>query len=100
MNEDDIYRSSTQFRHWSFTRESLDNLRESTNSLAAARVKDAIQRRRAEGGDPETQGEGEVDCLTVEEEQRLVSYYCMQAMEFADFCGFPTAVKVEKSSNH
>ena len=95
MNEDDIYRSSTQFRFWSFTEESLYELRSKTNALAAARVKDAIQRLRAANAeDSHAKNEDEVDCLSVQEEQKLVSFYCMQAMEFADFCGFPTVVKV------
>lgn len=36
----------------------------------------------------------EIDCLTVDEEQKLVGYYCIRTMEFADFCEFPTNVKV------
>lgn len=35
-----------------------------------------------------------VDCLTVEEEQKLVGYYCIQAIKLADFCDFPSNVKV------
>ena len=90
MDEDDVYRTSTQFRYWSYTPESLEEVRARTNSAAAARVRDAIQRlRKGPDGNDEA-----VDCLTVEEEQKLVSFYCMQAMEFADFCGFPTIVKV------
>ena len=94
MDEDDVYRSSTQFRYWSFTRESLDKLRASTNASASARVKDAIRRLHLQEAPETAHAEEEVDCLSVDEEQKLVSFYCMQAMEFADFCGFPTAVKV------
>ncbi len=36
----------------------------------------------------------EIDCLTVEEEQKLVEYYSVKAMGLADFCSFPTNVKV------
>ena len=98
MDEDDVYRSSTQFRYWSFTQDALDKLRASTNALAAARVKDAIKRLHVQEAHGEPSGEEEIDCLSVDEEQKLVSFYCMQAMEFADFCGFPTAVKVETLS--
>ena len=96
MNEDDIYRSSTQFRLWSFGKQTLADLRSSTNSLAAIRVRDALKRLRCESGSGSGSGSDDdtVDCLTVEEEQRLVGYYCAQAMDFSDFCGFPTAVKV------
>ena len=94
MNEDDLYRSSTQYRYWSFTQEALDRLRKSTNAQAAARVKDAISRLQSQGQNVAGQSPDEIDCLTVDEEQKLVSFYCIQAMEFADFCGFPTVVKV------
>ena len=36
----------------------------------------------------------EVDCLSVEEELKLVGFYCVKTMQFADFCEFPTNVKV------
>ena len=101
--EDVIYRNSTQYRLWSFTEESLASLRSTTNSLAATRVKDAIQRLHPEKGSGESPKEDGskqeldqrvVDCLTVEEEQKLVSFYCVKAMDFADHCEFPTNVKV------
>ena len=97
MTEDEIYRTSTQYRLWSFTEESLVSLRSTTNSLAATRVRAAIQRSHSnnEEGDRSTEGEDEqTDYLTVEEEQKLVGFYCVKAMDFADFCDFPTNVKV------
>lgn len=107
MTEDDIYRTSTQYRLWSFTRESLASLRSTTNASAADGVRAAIQNQRTgrvgsvttkEGSDDKPSDPAkEVDCLTVEEEQRLVGFYCVKAMQFADFCEFPTNVKVVKS---
>lgn len=111
MTEDDIYRTSTQYRLWSFTPESLASLRSTTNSLAADRVRAAIKRLRqsqssgtggptaaGNGGESEqveqAQEQSVVDCLSVEEEKKLVGYYCSRAMELADFCDFPTNVKV------
>ena len=108
MTEDDIYRASTQYRLWSFTPESLASLRSTTNSLAADGVRTAIHRLnliRAEADAQSASGHGqdpplqsnfsrEVDCLTVEEEQKLVGFYCIQTIKFADFCDFPTNVKV------
>lgn len=104
MTEDDLYRTSTQYRLWSFTRESLASLRSSTNAAAADGVRAAIQNQRTGQAESLTTKEGsngkssdaakEVDCLTVEEEQRLVGFYCVKAMQFADFCEFPTNVKV------
>lgn len=107
MTEDDIYRTSTQYRLWSFTRESLASLRSTTNAAAADGVRAAIQNQRTGPAGSITTKEGsngespdaakEVDCLTVEEEQRLVGFYCVTAMDFADFCEFPTNVKVVKT---
>ena len=107
MTEDEIYRTSTQYRLWSYTEESLASLRSTTNELAVVRVKDAIQRvqsakkeivRKQSEGSQNSLEQGDVDCLTVEEEQKLISFYCIRAMEVADFCDFPTNVKVRDNS--
>ena len=98
LSEDEIYRSSTQYRFWSYTPESLASLRSTTNSIAAAHVKDAIARRHAKaqntGAESATTATPTVDCLTVDEELKLVLYYCSTALQLADFCDFPTHVKV------
>ncbi|KAL6713218.1 hypothetical protein ACLMJK_009339 [Lecanora helva] len=95
LTEDDIYRTSTQYRLWSFTKASLESLRSTTNATAADGVRVAIKKRRPEHAkaDQDDKSSAEVDCLTVEEEQRLVGYYCLKAMQFADFAGLPTNVK-------
>ncbi|KAI9730011.1 MAG: hypothetical protein M1834_006209 [Cirrosporium novae-zelandiae] len=104
--EDDIYRTSTQYRLWSFTPESLASLRSSTNELAAEHVREAIKRAReshdttaqaaspANGidgepiiGQDQENGDGskeEIECLAVEEEQKLVGFYCQKCLELAD----------------
>ena len=108
MTEDDIYRTSTQYRLWSFTPNALASLRSTTNSLAADRVRAAIKRLRQSqtsstdapaahgqsGEAKQVQEQNVVECLSVEEEKMLVGYYCSKAMELADFCDFPTNVKV------
>lgn len=108
MTEDELYRTSTQYRLWSFTPQTLASLRSTTNELAVEGVKSAIQSKRAEArGEGGENGERakarsaspEIDCLTVEEEQRLVGYYCLKTMEFANFCDFPTNVMVLPTSN-
>ena len=99
--EDEIYRTSTQYRLWSFTPESLASLRVTTNSVAAEGVRaavhslrlrkiDGFQENDAQNGN----GEEEVDCLTVEEEQKLLGWYCLKTIEFVDFCEYSTNVKV------
>lgn len=75
-------------------------MRSTTNSLAADGVRTAIRSlnlkkaNEAGGNGLESNASREVDCLTVEEEQKLVGYYCIRMMDFADFCEFPTNVKV------
>ena len=105
MTEDELYRTSTQYRLWSYTPESLASQRATTNAAAADGVKAAIRALDAsKATHAEDEGEAisaaqgseetrEVDCLTVEEEQKLVEYYCTMAIKFADFCEFPTNVK-------
>lgn len=105
MTEDDIYRSSTQYRLWSFTPESLSAQRLHTNALAAEGVRAAIRSLSLARAVANTQADDSrkellanhseaVDCLSVEEEQKLMGYYCIQAIKLADFCDFPTNVKV------
>lgn len=107
MLEDERYRTSSQYRDWSFTPASLLDLRTITNQNAAARVREAVQRIRearalssAAASETETGRansaipEGEVDCLTVEEELKLVAFYCRQTIQLGDHLNVPTDVKV------
>ncbi|KAL8690892.1 MAG: hypothetical protein Q9218_003763 [Villophora microphyllina] len=99
MTEDDIYRTSTQYRLWSFTPESLASLRATTNATAAESVKAAIQSLKMGTDDEKVSQDGQVDlgvgvdCLTIEEEQKIVSYYCLQTLALVDHCKYPTNVK-------
>ncbi|KAJ5933832.1 hypothetical protein N7454_006161 [Penicillium verhagenii] len=100
MIEDDIYRTSSQFRLWSYTASSLSALRDKTNIIASARVRAALQRARSAlpsatpsaagtpqpGSDNEAgkQSEKEIECLTPEEELVLVRYYCEKTLELGE----------------
>ena len=108
MIEDELYRASTQYRLWSFTPEKLASLRANTNAVAAEHVKAAIKRRResrsqlssrdvsetpsAATSDTENNGvsggpvripktDKEVECLTAEEEKKLIDYYCSNCLQ-------------------
>lgn len=107
MSEDERYRTSTQYRLWSYSPSSLHSLRSKTNSIAASRVRAAVQRLRearatSSNNDSEAENgrsvstipEGEVDCLTVEEELKLVAFYCRQTIQLGDHLKVPTDVKV------
>ncbi|KAJ5908352.1 hypothetical protein N7495_001034 [Penicillium taxi] len=99
MIEDDIYRTSSQFRLWSYTQASLQSLRASTNIIASERVRIALQRTRelqsatsSAAGTPQPGSDNEVkkqdekgiDPLTPEEELILVRYYCEQTLKLGE----------------
>ncbi|KAL4874752.1 cyclin-like protein [Aspergillus karnatakaensis] len=101
MIEDDFYRTSSQFRLWSFTDESLRSVRQNTNSLASDRVRVALRKARearqsansSAAGTPnpnvsdvdnKPKEEADIECLTPEEEQDLVRYYCEQIVQLGE----------------
>ncbi|ORY17636.1 cyclin-like protein [Clohesyomyces aquaticus] len=106
LTEDDLYRTSTQFKHWSFTPSQLAAQRLQTNIQASERVKAAVQRQRAQRAkqlDPASASESdrngtpvpldrEVNCLTVAEEKKLVDTFCEKAIELGGFFKFPIEV--------
>ncbi|KAK8257506.1 cyclin-like protein [Phyllosticta capitalensis] len=98
LSEDEIYRSSTQYRLWSFTPEKLQSLRSSTNAAAAERVKANIKRFRdtkaADGNGDRNGADGtdQLDPLTPEEELKLVVMYCKKCIELGNFLKFPSRV--------
>lgn len=85
LTEDDIYRTSTQFRLWSFSPEALASLRATTHSSAVERAKGYL----ADGDTPAH----EQACLTLEEEARLVQRYCEQVRTTSDHFKWPVNVK-------
>jgi cyclin H len=119
MIEDNIYRSSTQFRLWSFTRDALSALRANTNVLACERIR-AAQRRAREAyrsttpsaadastpnpsdveGKAEVLSEKDIECLTLEEELAIVRYYCEQTLGLGETYkpSLPTVVRVRGTS--
>ncbi|KAK3639893.1 hypothetical protein LTR56_010217 [Elasticomyces elasticus] len=82
LNEDDLYRTSSQYRLWSFSPESLAALRQKTHSLAIARA------QQYAGNDKTA-----LDCLTLEECLRLVQRYLDQIRTTNDHFKWPVTVK-------
>ncbi|KAK3710620.1 hypothetical protein LTR37_010248 [Vermiconidia calcicola] len=82
LSEDDIYRTSTQYRLWSFSPESLAALRKKTHDLALERA----QRYACNDN-------GDVEFLTQEEELRLVQRYCDQVRTTSDHFKWPVNVE-------
>lgn len=117
MNEDDRYRTSSQYRYWSYTPAGLADLRSKTNKLATERVRAAIARVQAtraasasqnasaetseaeRSGTPAVTTASEVNFLTPDEELKLVRFFCQQALQLGDHLNLPTDVKVFKPLN-
>ncbi|KAH6622286.1 cyclin-like protein [Boeremia exigua] len=109
LNEDDLYRTSTQFRQWSFTTEQLAAQRAKTNLQATERVKLNVARQRAQrahaadidstSGNSGIDGSGantpnavtsdkDVDCFTVDEELTFLEEFCERTMALGHHCKF------------
>jgi cyclin H len=99
LTEDDIYRTSSQFRVWSFSPESLAARRTQTHEIAIERI-ERQRNRGANGalsGDQNGQQTGEkLDYLTEHEELRLVQKYCDMIRATNDNLSWPANVKVRK----
>lgn len=105
MHEDDIYRSSTQYRIWSYTPAALASLRANSNGHAAEKVRIAIKRTRAaqqaqNGTENNGPAEGLVDkddnvkCLTVEEELKIVRWGCGRIMAMGEVMEPPIPIEI------
>jgi cyclin H len=99
LTEDDIYRTSSQFRVWSFSPEALAARRTQTHEIAIER----IERQRNKGANSASNGDqnGEkLDYLTEEEELRLVQKYCDMIRATNDNLSWPANVKVREEPSH
>jgi cyclin H len=109
LNENDLYRTSTQFRQWSFTAEQLAAQRAKANLQATERVKLNVARQRAQRGhtaefDSTSGNSGidssrantpnavtsdkDVDCFTVSEELTFLEEFCERTMALGHHCKF------------
>ncbi|KAK1074429.1 hypothetical protein LTR74_001025 [Friedmanniomyces endolithicus] len=89
LNEDDLYRTSSQYRLWSFSPEGLAALRRKTHELAITRASQYATKSNSY----EEQGGAAVDCLTSEECLRLVQRYLDQVRTTSDHFKWPIPVK-------
>ncbi|KAF1346847.1 cyclin-like protein [Delphinella strobiligena] len=79
--EDDVYRTSTQYRLWSFSPEALASLRHNTHSAAIERAKQYLP-----NSDPSI-------FLTLDEEVRLTQRYCDTISSTVAHLKWPSHVK-------
>ena len=103
MIEDDVYRASSQYRYWSYTKESLARIRQNTNDLASKRVRAAFQRVQAaksnqngsssaesvNGGGRDAvmadmDADVDIQTLTVDEELKIVEWGCSKIMDMGE----------------
>lgn len=98
MIEDDGYRSSSQYRLWSYTTAQLESVRTTTNSLAADKVRAAFQRARFDAnGYHDDQPEIDIETLTIAEELEIIKWGCQKIIEMGasmEPVPFPTHVVV------
>lgn len=80
-SEDERYRQSSQYRLWSFTPASLQDLRSKTNALAQQQIAARLQ------ADPPP------DFLSADEEARLVRFFTIELLRAAQFCDLPTEIR-------
>ena len=97
LTEDDIYRTSSQFRVWSFSPEALAARRTQTHEIAIERIE--RQRNKGALSDQNGQQGGEkLNYLTEQEELRLVQKYCDMIRATNDNLSWPANVKVREKN--
>lgn len=93
VTEDELYRSSSQFRIWNFTPTKLAALRSKANSLAKQHITAATRRRRKAGAhsvegaqvkSENQEDEVHIDFLTADEERTMVEFYCYNTLSMVE----------------
>jgi cyclin H len=73
-------------------------VRDAVRRVREARAASSADTSEADGGENSRAvsavPEGEVDCLSVEEELKLVVHFCRQTIQLGDYLKVPTDVKV------
>lgn len=89
VTDDDLYRNSTQYRLWSFTREDLRARQQDAHRTAAGRISQLIQTQYPDSG---------IEPLTFEEEQLLVRSYASKIEAIVNLFSMPSQVKATAAS--
>lgn len=92
LTEDDIYRTSTQYRLWSFSPESLSAQRKQTHDLAIERAKRYLPQSNGTSN-----GHSTPELLTEAEELALLNRYVRQLHTTADHFKWPLPIKATAS---
>ena len=96
LSEDDLYRTSTQYRLWSFSPETLAALRKKTHDIAIERARRYAGQRANNGHGSETEQNADdepIEYLTEQEELLLIQRYSDQIRSTVDHLKWPINVK-------
>ncbi|EJS41324.1 ccl1p [Saccharomyces arboricola H-6] len=95
ISDDDLYRHSSQYRMWSYTREQLQEKRIDTNARAVAYIEKNLLNFRESHDLAEEEMkvlEAKAIPLTMEEELSLVNFYAKKVQVIAQHLNLPTEV--------
>ncbi|CAI1772225.1 hypothetical protein SEUBUCD646_0P03030 [Saccharomyces eubayanus] len=95
ISDDDLYRHSSQYRMWSYTKEQLEEKRVDTNSRAVASIEEDLLKFREAHNLIEEEVkilEAKAFPLTMEEELSLVNFYAKKVQVIAQHLNLPTEV--------
>jgi cyclin H len=88
ITDDDLYRHSSQFRLWSFTKKDLLEKKKICHQRAAERISQNLQNK----------GIDDIERLTLEEENELVIFYASKIGEICRMFNMPSQVKASAVS--
>ena len=97
VSTDELYRRSTQYNLWSFSKQGLALKRHETRELALKKAREKLKESKARVEIPTAIASQietiDIDPPTEQEEQDFLRYYAGNVMETADFFRMPTQVK-------
>lgn len=108
INNDDLYRRSTQYEHWSFTADTLQELRLKTNQQGRAKSEQlfnqALESSRNKTPEAfekfalELCADKLLDHVTCEEETKYLNFYSQNVIKISNFFKMPTQVRASAIS--
>lgn len=87
---DELYRRSTQYREWSFSKDELQQRRRTVNEKGSQKVDERLKET------PEVDP-SQIEKVTVEEEQKLLAFHSRRIIMLAKYFNMPSQVRVSIS---
>ncbi|CAN6674402.1 cyclin Ccl1p [Trichomonascus vanleenenianus] len=88
VSDDDLYRHSSQFRLWSFTKDDLRKKQQETHDKAEERLRKDLEER----------GFPEIELLSFDEEQKLIRVYASKIDDISRTFKMPSQVRATATS--